>query len=551
MPVVNISSSRFKKFMPGVSERRIFDMLPFAGLDIEGEDNGVIRVEYNPNRPDYSSDYGIFRALRGIMGIELGLPKFSQKKTDYYIIVDSQTKNLRPHIVALVATGGTLDNLTIKQMIAMQEDLHEGIGRRRKRASIGLHDLDAIRFPLRYTAVDKDYSFVPLDESSSKTITEILEVTPTGRQYGHILGSSDKYPIIQDNSGNVLSFPPIINGNVTKVDEKTRNIFVEVTATSSKVAEDILAIIAITLRDAGFSIGSVAIQSKGKRITTPRMNSSNISADLTYINSVLGLDLDGRQIVKCLQKSRLGAVVKGSKVKCEVPRYRTDISGPIDLAEEVALGFGIYNLEPTLPASLTAGTKSRLSGHFDAIRETLVGLGMLESLNFSLTSADIQYGSFERPERDILGVDGPKSAEHEILRDSIIPSLLQSLSRNVHEEYPQRLFEIGKTFQAGQPLRESWTLAAITAHADSSYTEIKSYMQALLRGGFGKTAETKSAPSPFFISGRSASILVDGKVVGSIGEIIPVALEKQRMRVPASAFEINLDMLLSATTKEK
>ena len=551
MPVVNISSSRFKKFMPVVSERRIFDMLPFAGLDIEGEDNGVIRVEYNPNRPDYSSDYGIFRALRGIMGIELGLPKFTQKKTDYSIIVDSQTKNLRPHIVALVATGGTLDNLTIKQMIAMQEDLHEGIGRRRKKASIGLHDLDAIRFPLRYTAVDKDYSFVPLDESSSKTITEILEGTATGRQYSHILGSSDKYPIIQDKSGNVLSFPPIINGSVTKVDEKTRNIFVEVTATSSKVAEDILAIIAITLRDAGFSIGSVAILSKGKRITTPRMNSSNISADLTYINSVLGLELDGRQIAMCLQKSRLGAVVKGSKVNCEVPRYRTDISGPIDLAEEVALGFGIYNLEPTLPASLTAGTKSMLSGHFDAIRETLVGLGMLESLNFSLTSADIQYGSFERPERDILRVDGPKSAEHEILRDSIIPSLLQSLSRNVHEEYPQRLFEIGKTFQPGQPLRENWTLAAVTAHADSSYTEIKSHMQALLRGGFGKTAETKSAPSPFFISGRSASILVDGNVVGSIGEIIPVALEKQRMRVPASAFEINLDMLLSATTKEK
>jgi phenylalanyl-tRNA synthetase beta chain len=544
VPVVNISYSRFKKFLPGVPVEKILEILPYAGLDIEGADGDTIRLEYNPNRPDFSSDYGIFRALRGIMGIETGMPKFKLGRTNLSVVVDSQTRTTRPHIVALVAKGGTLDNTTIKQLITMQEDLHDGIGRRRKKASIGLHNLDSIRFPVSYTVADPKFSFVPLGESSPTTIRQVLEETATGRQFGRILGHVDRYPVIVDKSGSLLSLPPIINGDVTKVDEKTRNLFVEVTATGRQVADDVLAIIAVTLRDAGFDVSSVDIRNGGKTFKSPEMGTTSISVDVTYVNSVLGLNLDARQITSCLKKSRLGALAKGSRIICEIPRYRTDISHPIDIAEEVAIGFGIYNLEPTLPASSSAGTRSAESKYINAIREVLAGLGMLESLNFSLTSFDTEYGLFDKSALDPLGVEGPKSAEHEFLRDSLIPSLLQSLSRNVHEEYPQKLFEIGKVFHGGSAIRENWAIAAVTAHENASYTEIKSYMQALLNSGFGMSCNTASASSPFFIPGRSANIMVDGGVVGSIGEVIPLALEKLKMRVPVSAFEIDLGTLL-------
>ncbi|MGI0025857.1 MAG: phenylalanine--tRNA ligase subunit beta, partial [Nitrososphaera sp.] len=159
-------------------------------------------------------------------------------------------------------------------------------------------------------------------------------------------------------------------------------------------------------------------------------------------------------------------------------------------------------------------------------------------------SVDTLYGLFDRQAKDALRVDGPKSAEHEFIRDSLIPSLLQSLSRNVHEEYPQRLFEIGKVFQGGPAIREDWAIATVVAHGDAGYTEIKSYLQALLKSGFGKSCQTASAASPFFIPGRSANILIDGRIVGSIGEIVPLALENLRMRVPVSAFEIDLGRLL-------
>ncbi|HKZ61878.1 MAG TPA: phenylalanine--tRNA ligase subunit beta, partial [Nitrososphaera sp.] len=218
MPVVNVTVDRLKKFVPGVKVDKALDMLPFAALDIEGIDDNVIRVEYNPNRPDFSSDFGIARALRGLLGIETGLPKFKiAGKSGLAIKVDSAVKKVRPCIVALAARNGELGNETFKQLIAMQEDLHNGVGRRRRKASIGIHNLDVIKFPIAYRTAGGDYYFAPLGECAEQSIDQILKESETGKQYGHILSGSDKYPIIVDRAGTTLSFPPIINGNASKV----------------------------------------------------------------------------------------------------------------------------------------------------------------------------------------------------------------------------------------------------------------------------------------------------------------------------------------------
>jgi phenylalanyl-tRNA synthetase beta chain len=544
MPVVNMTVERLKKFVPGVKVDKALDMLPFVALDIEGIDNDVIRVEYNPNRPDFSSDYGIARALRGLLGIETGLPKFKVAgKSGLVVKVDLSVKKIRPCIVALVARNGRLDDETIRQMIAMQEDLHNGVGRRRKKASIGIHNLDVIKFPVTYKAVSSKYSFEPLGESSSRSIEQILKESETGRQYGHILEGFGRHPVIVDSAGTTLSFPPIINGNATKVDENCYNLFIEVTATDQKAAEDALAIIAVTLYDAGFEIRTVTVDS-GKKVETPQMKPRVISADVGYINNVLGLTLDAKQAIKYLKKSRLDAKAVGKKIVCTVPRYRTDISHPIDIAEEMAIGYGIFNIEPAFPASPTAGQKNSLSTYFGAMREALTGLGMLESLSFSLTSKEVQYGAFGIAGKDVLSVDSSKSIEHEILRDSLIPSLLQSLSRNVHEEYPQRLFEIGKTFRKDSSITESWNVGAVIAHADAGYTEIRSAVQALMKSCFGKDVITKASSSPKFMEGRCAEIVVDGMAMGTIGEVTPLALENFKLRVPVAAFEIDLSGII-------
>ncbi|HJU33965.1 MAG TPA: phenylalanine--tRNA ligase subunit beta [Nitrososphaera sp.] len=542
VPVVSITFERLKKLIPGIAIDKVVDALPFVGLDIEDADKDVIRVEYNPNRPDLSSDYGVARALRGLLEIETGMPKFKLAgKSGLGVTVEGAVGKVRPYISAFVAMNGELDEETLKQLIAMQEDLHNGVGRRRKKASIGIHNLDVIRFPVKYKIVGGDYTFRPLNESSEFPIKHILEDLEIGKQYSHILSKFNRYPIIVDSNDTVLSLPPIVNGQATKVSDRCRNLFVEVTGTDPETAEDLVAILAVTLYDAGFEIRSVSIEAGKKKIETPILKPKAISVDTSYINTILGLTLDKKQMITCLKKSRLDAKALKRKIICTVPRYRIDITDPTDISEEVAIGYGVYNLEPKFPNSPTAGKSDSFSVYFNAIRETMIGLGMIETLNFLLTSRQVQYNAFGVPGDNGLSVESSKSTEHEILRDSLVPMLLQSLSYNIHEQYPQKLFEIGKTFvKPKATIEETWSIGAVIAHTEVGYTEIKSSMQALLRSCFGKEATTKPSTNHMFMEGRCAEVLYDGRSIGIIGEINPLALENFRLRIPVAAFEINL-----------
>ena len=143
--------------------------------------------------------------------------------------------------------------------MTMQEDLHFGIGRKRKKSSIGIHDLDKIQFPLTYLTTNKNHKFIPLNESKELTISEILQNTEVGKDYGYVLGNSTSFPIIQDSAGQTVSFPPIINAGITTVTTKTKNLFVEVTGINKADAEDMLSVVATILQAAGFTLESVNI----------------------------------------------------------------------------------------------------------------------------------------------------------------------------------------------------------------------------------------------------------------------------------------------------
>lgn len=549
MPVVNFTIKRLNKLLPGIDLNQVLELLPFIGLDIEGVDSEVLRIEYNPNRPDFASDYGIVRALRGLLEIETGLPKFKLNKevNKYSVNIDNSVRGNRPYIVALIAKNGTLGNGTIMQLEGMKDDLQNGIGRGRTKASIGIHNMDAIEFPVRYSTVNEDFSFVPLEQKSSQTIKSILKTSNIGKDYGHILEGVKRYPLVIDSKDNVLAFPPIINGDITKVNANNTNLFIEVTGNNRKTVEDILAILAITLYDAGFELQNVTINNFDGDTYTPKMDVSYIDVDASYVNMLLGLESEVNEIIRYLKKSRLDAKETKQKkiIECCIPRYRIDILNYVDIAEEVAIGYGIYNLKPTIPLTALVGQKDLTSTRINIIRNTMVGLQILEIVNFSLVSKKIQYElpGIDQPD-NLASVRATKSSEHEVLRDMLLPSLLKSLSRNVHEEYPQKLFEIGKTFEWSKNINEYWSLGAVVAHNTADYTEVKSIMHTLLKLSFGKSVTTKVATHPIFINGRCANIIVDEEYVGIIGEITPFAIDNFKVRVPVAAFELNISKLL-------
>lgn len=207
MPVVNLNLARLADWFPGKLVKQLIDALPFIALDIESITDHEIRIEYNPNRPDFSSDYGIARALKGYLGIEIGIPEFKLTRTNKYRIIVDISKNLsRPYITALVARNLRLDELDIKQLFAVQDDLHDGIGRQRIKASIGFHDLDSIKFPLKYTSVSNDYSFTYVHESSPITVEEFMNTYGVGYKYHQLQKNSGNYTVLLDKNNRVSLF---------------------------------------------------------------------------------------------------------------------------------------------------------------------------------------------------------------------------------------------------------------------------------------------------------------------------------------------------------
>jgi phenylalanyl-tRNA synthetase beta chain len=540
MPVVTLYLSRLQKLVGKTSKSKIIDALPFLGLDIEEQTDRYIKVEYSPNRPDYATDVGISIGLQGLLGIKKGIAKLvikKQKDAISMIKTDPAVKKIRPYVLGLIAKGGKLDDEIIRQLIALQEDLHFGIGRKRKKASIGIHNLDSIKLPLFYTTKSKDHKFVPLTTDKEMSASQILETMDVGKDYSGILGSHSDVPMILDAQNNTVSFPPVINSALTTVTTSTTNLLVEVTGNDHDAVSDTLSVVASALQGLGFTLYDMRTD---KKSASDLLTNRTIPLDSELVNQTLGLNLSPAQICNMLKKCRLDATMRGKKISCIIPRYRFDIFGPMDLVEEVALGYGIQNLSPTLPSSISVGQKSKTTLKLDQLSQIMIGLEYTETLNSSLTSKQILYDNTKRDSAKLIEVAESKSQEHTILRDSILPGLLENLSKNIHEQYPQKLFESGIVFSGDSPIKESISLACVSAHKDSGYTEIKSVLQSLLKTDSNIECRTKTAENPMFAKGKTADVFVGGKKVGTVGEINSDVIEIFKIRVPVSGFELVL-----------
>ncbi len=527
--------------MTGLPRETIVDRLPFLGLDIEGEDADAIRIEYNPNRADFSTDYGIARALLGLVGRELGPPEYHVRKGRFSVHVSSGVAHVRPYISCAAATGLKMDDETIRQLISMQEDLHNGIARRRKKAAIGLHNMDVLKPPLSYECKPATFEFTPLGSDRKMSIRQVLGETETGIAYGHILERAKGYPILSDSAGTVLSLPPIINGSATKVDTSTKNLLVDVTSTDRRIGDEALAIICAALSDAGATVESVEVEYPGERVVTPDLSPTTMKFDETLAKKMVGLDLDHSEMVACLGRSRLGLDKQDDAI---IPRYRVDILHPVDLAEEVAIGYGLDKIQPLYPPSKEPGILDTTNSGLDRISESVAMAGFTETMNFDLVDATSLYSRFSRSPDLRIEVENPRTIEHSILRDSIVPSLMAALARNVQAAYPQRIYEVGRVFlRDGERIVERPRLAALSAHSGSSYSEAKMYLEALLLTHAGEPPQTRPAEHWAFAEGRTAEVFVRGKGVGYIGEVRPSAVAAFGLDVPVSGFEIDLATL--------
>jgi phenylalanyl-tRNA synthetase beta subunit (EC 6.1.1.20) len=168
------------------------EMLPRLKCEVEGVEGGYVEYEATHDRPDLFSAEGLARALRGLLGFELGLKMFRAERSGKAF---NEGPSYRPYILLATVHGLSLDDEAIAQVMQLQEKLHATYGRDRRRVSIGVYDLSKVAFPVRYVEADPDSSrFVPLDFEEEMSLREILERHPKGVQYAHLLAGKEKVP---------------------------------------------------------------------------------------------------------------------------------------------------------------------------------------------------------------------------------------------------------------------------------------------------------------------------------------------------------------------
>src|SRR3989304_5940239 len=328
MPVITLQKERFSRFVGReLTVEEMTNWLPWLGFDIEEIGSEYVKVEFNPNRVDFCSYAGVARAFRGLMGWETGLPKYNVKDGKAVLKISKAVAKIRPYMLAAIVRNVKLDQEAIVDLMEMQEDLHWGVGRNRKKASIGVHNLDVVTPPFTFTAVEPDkFRFVPLDKTEEMSLGEILEKHEKGIAYKHLVDWAPRYPLLIDKDGKVLSMPPIINGELTCVTSKTTNLFLDVTGTEYVAVERSLNVLATALADMGGTVERVRVKSPNRTVISPSLTPKKMKLRVSYVNELLGLKLTESQVAESLRKCRLDTEkLENGIIEVGIPAYRIDV----------------------------------------------------------------------------------------------------------------------------------------------------------------------------------------------------------------------------------
>ena len=558
MPTLELKIERLEKLVGKKLDIKELEYdLQWIGLDLEdiNEQEQKIKVEYNPNRPDFSSPEGIARALQGYYEIELGIPSFEIIQGEIEINVDPSVKKVRPYIVCGVIRDIDLDDDEVATLMNIQEQLHWAVGRDRKKVAIGVHDLDKIMPPYRYTAVKPDsVSFIPVHgDGYPMNLEEILLLHDKGIEYAHILEGKEVYPVIFDNNNEVLSFPPIINGITTTVTDDTKNLFLDLTGTNFKAINLALNILSTTLADMGAKIESVKVNYENeKNIMTPNFTPEKWEMNIDYINDYIGLNLSSDEIIKCFNKVRLNAK-KSNKNKwldVWVPAFRGDIMHIVDFTEECAIGYGYDRLPRTIREGCI-GEYHPIQSLLNKVRTIMIGAGYLEVLNFILSNFEKNYDLMKQSydESNQIRISNPVSKEYNTARTSILPKLMETLLYNRSEEKPIKIFEVGDVIlldlQEETGAKREIHLSAVAYHQNADFTEIRSSLDFIMTSlGYISEYEIKVESNSSYIDGRFGIIYLNGNKIGEIGEIHPEVLLNFKLEFPVAAMELNLQDFL-------
>ena len=548
--------------------------LPLLGTDIDRCDEETLDIEIFPNRPDLLSAETLSLAMRGFLHNQETLSSESLDSSGIELDVEPELSTIRPIILGAVVRGlemkddEEMDDF-IKQLMDHQEKLHFALGRGRRRASIGVHDLHTLQPPFVVKAVNRTHSFVPLAMTEPMTIEDILTTHPKGVDYAHLLEGMDQVPIIEDAKGKVLSFPPIINGAHTTVQSSTRDLFIDVTGWDRRACESCLMLVALQAKERGGTIETIQINDcNGKEEVLPNWTPVHHRVPARLVSTILGRELSDDELHNAM--IRMGGTFTGrtpakadeisddgsmqfagdgeDMLGFDMPRWRFDLLHPVDIVEDLAIGHGYEDLGNDVPkAPMNAIPRS--DDHLRRrIRTSMQGMGFMQIQSLTLSNDEDQFDRMRwKPFNAITRITNPITLDHTMMRHFLLPGLLRLLASNRHHDLPQSVYELGTVVRDHKNMDR---LAFLTAERSGGFAAIRGRIQAFLRDIGAEDIAIEALPDNEgpWLAGRAARVLLNGEWVGCFGEIDPEISQTFELLVPLNGAEFDVEALKAAIT---
>ncbi|ORZ08418.1 beta subunit of phenylalanyl-tRNA synthetase [Absidia repens] len=591
MPTVNVDKQRLFETLERDYTSEEFNELCFRfGIELEedtSEDTSesaperpLLKIDIPANRYDLLCEEGIGRSLRIFEGLDKPPTYRVVKPADgklQQLIVKPETAQIRPFIVGAILRNITFTPENYASFIDLQDKLHNNICRKRTLASMGTHDLDTIQGPFTYEALaPKDIKFIPLNQTKEMDGNTLMEHYDADRNLGkflHIIRDSPVYPVVFDASRTVCSLPPIINSDHSKIKLSTKNVFVEITATDEHKVNTVLnTLVAMFSQycEEPFTVEPVeVIYPDGTVKVTPNMDTREASAKVDYINSCTGLDLDGESICQLLNKMTLEATIDpkdANQVLVNVPPTRWDILHACDIMEDVAISYGYDNLPRQMPGVNTVGAALPLSKMGDHARRELALAGFTEVAPLILCSHDENFKFLNRVDdgNTAIKLANPKTVEYQVVRTTLLPGVLKTISWNKKLPLPIKVFEvsdIGLKDESRERRTRNERHVCATYSAKTSGFEVihglfERMMTMLQTSKVAKDSNElgywiQEAEHGTYFPGRSADIYlryIDSTTdkrkvenIGSFGVLHPTVLANFEIPYPTTALEFNLE----------
>uniref|UniRef100_G3UPY5 Phenylalanine--tRNA ligase beta subunit n=1 Tax=Meleagris gallopavo TaxID=9103 RepID=G3UPY5_MELGA len=535
--------------LQSTSEKDIISKEKGEGKAAGASETVLYKIDVPANRYDLLCLEGLVRGLQ-VFKERINLPRYEKiipaKGEGQKLIITEETVKIRPYAVAAVLRNITFTKERYDSFIDLQEKLHQNICRRRALVAIGTHDLDTISGPFTFTAkVPSEIKFKPLNQSQEYTASQIMDLYRTDshlRHYLHLIENKPRYPVIFDSSGVVLSMPPIINGDHSKISLKTRNVFIECTGTDmtkAKIVLDIIVAMFSEYCEKQFTVEAVeVIYPNGK----------------THIYPVREMVETPSSLAKLLTRMCLSSHItgNGNNIEIEIPPTRADVIHACDIVEDAAIAYGYNNIQMVIPKTYTIANQLPLNKLTELLRLDLAAAGFTEALTFALCSTEdiADKLGMDISATNAVHIANPKTAEFQVARTTLLPGLLKTIAANRKMPLPLKLFEISdvvvKDLTKDVGARNYRHLCAIYYNKSPGFEIIHGLLDRVMQllevppneeNGYTIKATEGSA----FFPGRCAEIFARGQSVGKLGVLHPDVITKFELTMPCSALEINIE----------